>query len=830
MNKELINKIWPHALAIAFFVALSLVYFSPQLQGKKLNQHDVISWKGASQEVNNYKAETGEISLWTNSMFGGMPTYLINIPADKNIIARLVKYAHLGLSRPASHLFMYLLGFYLCMLAFKQKIWLAIAGAVAYAFSSYLFIIIAAGHITKILALGYMPAIIGGVYMSFTDKKLKGAAVIGLFLSFQILTNHIQIVYYTFLTILIFGIFWLYQAIKNNQITNFFKSVGFAALGVILAIGVNITILYLTYDYGKDSLRGKSELTHDIDNQTTGLDKDYATAWSYGIGETFTLLIPNFKGGASGGALSEKSETYKLYANAQGKAAAKRAIKQQPTYWGTQPFTSGPVYIGAIICFLFVLGLILVKGPIKWWIVAATLLSILLAWGHNFMWFTNLFLDYFPGYNKFRTVSMILVIAGFTMPLLAILGISKIFNGETGPKQFKKAIAWSVAITAGLSLIFALFPGMFSYTAPSDERYLAQGYDIIVDALKIDRQTLLRNDAFRSFIFIIIAAALLIASQTKKISRNIFFPALILLILIDMWPVNRRYLNSDNFTSKKQVEQTFDPTNADKFILKDTDPDYRVLNLTTSTFNDGQTSYFHKSIGGYHGAKMRRYQELIDFHISNEIQSVISVLQNPESQNNIYNVLANQKVLNMLNTKYIIYNPESYPLVNISANGHAWFVNNITFVNNADAEIAELKNIDTKTTAVVDNRFANLVTNTKPQPDSTAQIKLDVYKPNYLKYSTKTSTNQVAVFSEIYYNKGWQVTIDGLKADHFRANYVLRAMNIPQGEHTIEFTFAPKAYNVGNTISIISSILLLLLLAGAFLKPLIIKNNEKKIE
>ncbi len=815
----------PHALAVLFFVALSFAYFSPMLQGKVLRQHDVSTYKGMSQEVNQYKKQTGEVSLWTNSMFGGMPTYLINTPNSGNIIAKFAKIVTLGLKKPAAHLFLYLFGFYLALLAFRVKPLAAVAGAVAFAFSSYFFIIITAGHVTKAIAIGYMAPIIAGFHLAFNKKPLQGAAMMAFFLALQILTNHIQIVYYTFIILLIYGIFLIVDTIKSKTWIDFVKSSAFLAAGVILSLGVSFTVLYLTNEWGKFSIRGKSELSKDKEDKTSGLDKSYATGWSYGIDETFTLLVPNFKGGASGGKLSEHSQTYKLYEQAQGKSAAKKAVQQQPTYWGKQPVTSGPVYVGAIVCFLFVLGLILVKGRLKWWLLTATILSILLAWGHNFMWFSDLFLDYFPGYNKFRTVSMILVIAEFTMPLLGILALVKIIEGEVELKEFKKAMIWALGITGGLSLAFGVFAGAFSYQGPNDERYFGKGYEVLLEALQADRQSMLQTDAFRSLFFIIVAAVLVWAAFNKKIDKKFIYPAFILLFIIDMWPVNKRYLNNDNFTSAKNAESEFTPSQADQYLLKDKDPDFRVLNLTVDPFNDASTSYFHKSIGGYHGAKMRRYQELIETYMYNDLRSIVGVLQKQDQGADVYGTLASSPVFNMLNTKYFIINPDGFPLYNPGALGNAWFVSHVKWVDNADDEIASLAKFNPANTAIIDKKFRAECAGVTNDFDSTARITLTEYKPNYLNYSYKTSINQVAVFSEIYYPKGWDAFIDGKPAPYFRANYVLRAMVLPAGEHKLEFKFEPKGYSIGRKISIASSVLLLLFCAGAIVLPLVKKES-----
>lgn len=812
MKKFDYKKLLPHLLAVVFFLILTMLYLAPLLQGKQLKQHDISTWKGGAQEALDYKQKTGETTLWTNSLFGGMPTYLISPNRDKvfSYVDRLIK---VWKSEPMAQVFLYLIGFYIALLAFGVSPWLAIAGAIAYAFSTYFFIIIGAGHATKAFAIGYMPPIIAGIYLSFKDKPLFGALLMSIFLSLQIRANHFQISYYSLMVVLIFGITWLIKSYFDKNFKDLLKPFLYSVAGVLLAVGVNSTSLYLTYEYGNYSMRGQSELTHDSENQTSGLDKDYATGWSYGIDETLTLLIPNFKGGASGGSLTENSETYQLYEQAQGKIQAKKAIKQLPLYWGTQPMTSGPVYAGAIICFLFVLGLFLVKGPVKWWLLAVTVLSILLSWGKNFMILTDLFLDYFPGYNKFRTVSMTLVIAEFAIPLLGILGLAKVFDGEVDKLQFKKSMLWALGITGGLSLFFALFSGVFSFQAASDSNYP----QVLVDALKVDRQMLLRNDAFRSLVFILIAAGLVWLGYAKKIRTQYVYPVLIILLLLDMWPVNKRYLNNDNFATAKAMQQEFTPTKADQFILKDKDPNFRVLNLTVSTFNDATTSYFHKSIGGYHGAKMKRYQELIDFHLFTEMQAIIKNLQQP-NQTDFYGAVSGQPVLNMLNTKYIIISPENFPIYNSGALGSVWFVNSTKLVDNADQEIAALGSFNPKEEAIVDKRFATLIQPQTSEIDTTATIKLNVYKPNYLKYSSKSNTPRVAVFSEIYYPKGWNATIDGKPADYFRANYVLRAMVVPQGVHEIEWRFEPKAYKIGNTVSYASSFILLFLCLGLFIQ------------
>lgn len=803
------KKIIPHIIALVVFIAISLVYFSPVLQNKTLHQHDVSMFKGASKEIQDFRDNTGKETLWTNSMFGGMPAYLISTTYPYNFFKTIHKYMGIGLTPPANMLFLLLLGFYILLLSFKIDPYLGIAGAIAFALSSYFLIVIGAGHNTKVVAIAYMSPLIGGIVMAYRRKMLLGALIFAFFFALQLTVNHLQITYYTFLTILIYGFIELYFAFKQKYIKKFLKVTGVLIIAAILAIGSNITNLYLTYDYGKDSIRGKTELTSEKQNRTSGLDKDYATAWSYGIAETFTLLVPNLEGGASGGELPKSSKTYKLIKNGYGAAYANQAIKQMPTYWGDQPMTSGPVYVGAIIFFLFILGLIIVKGPIKWWLLFATILSITLAWGKNFMPLTDFFLDYFPGYNKFRAVSMILVIAEFTMPLLGVLALKKIISNELEKKELFKALKISLGIVGGLLLIFAIVPSMFfNFSAPSDQQYLAQGAKDFINAIRSDRETLLQKDAFRSLVFVILSVISILAYYYKKINKNTVYIIFALLFIIDLWPIDKRYLNNDDFISKRKEKEAFTPTQADLQIMQDKSPDYRVFNATVSTFNDASTSYFHKSIGGYHGAKLRRYQELIDHQISKQ----------------------NMAVLNMLNTKYfIIPTKKQGPVVQMNPNalGNAWFVKDVKYVNNADEEIDALTNFNPAELAVVDVRFKNELNGFK-QGDNSGTIKLDKYEPNDLIYSSSAGGNRLAVFSEIYYAKGWNAYIDGKLTPHLRVNYVLRALMIPKGEHKIEFKFEPTAYDTGNTLELISSILLLLVILGIlFLEFKSLKKETK---
>ncbi len=799
----------PHIIAVVLFLIISYSYFSPLLEGKRIQQSDITHFKGMSKEVRDYRAETGEEALWTNRLFSGMPAYYVGTKYENNHTTFLEKFFMLG-KAPASFLFLYLIGFYIALLLFRVNPWLSIVGAIAFGFSSYFFIIIAAGHNTKAMAIGYMAPIIASIIHTYRDKRWSGLILTGVFLALQIESKHPQITYYTLITIILFGFFELYNFWKSKQPIRFVKITLLLFIPVLLAVGSNMANLWTTYEYSDHSMRGQSELERNQENQTKGLDKDYATKWSYGIDETLTLLIPNYAGGSSQGELSEDSETYQtLINNNVPKRRAQQLIKRLPLYHGDQPFTSGPVYVGALVLFLFVFSLFILRGPLKWWILTATLLSVILAWGNNFMVVTEFFLDHVPGYNKFRTVSMTLVIAEFAIPLLAILGLKKLFNEEIEKQQFINALKYSLYILGGLCLLLILAPGIFqNFTGPSDARLPAW----LAETLRDDRKSLLRQDALRSLIFILLGAAVLAGFYFKKLKQIYAIGLLGVLILIDMWNVNKRYLNEDNFASKQQVQNPYQKSKADQMILQDPAKYYRVLNLAVNTFNDASTSYFHNSIGGYHGAKMQRYQEMIDYHIQPEMQQIMSHLKNQKNPRGLDSVLNKLEVLNMLNTKYIIYNKKSAPLRNAHALGNAWFVNDYRLVPDAEAEINALDQFDPYKTAIVDQDFSDFVGEKNFQKDTAGHIRLTQYGPKHLKYDYKASQQQLVVFSDIYYPHGWNLLIDGKKTDKlFRANYILRAAVLPPGEHTIEMKFEPRSYTMGNNISNYSSIILLAL-------------------
>jgi hypothetical protein len=810
-NKILSQYIYP----VVIFFCISLAYFIPDvLEGKKLSQHDIVQFKGMSKEIVDHRAKYGEEPLWTNSTFGGMPAYLISTKYKSNVLRLVHRIFLLNHFRPVCFIFLYLMGAYIALLLFGINPWLCFAGAIAYAFSSYLFIIILAGHVSKVLALGYMPPIIAGVYTAFRGRALLGSIIAGIFLGLQIIVNHLQITYYTLLIILVLGIIELYNSIRNKSVSNFLKPFPWLILFVLLAIGVNFSSLYTTYEYGKYSIRGKSELSVNAENKTSGLDKDYATQYSYGIDETLTLLIPNYMGGSSSGALKANSNTYNFIKSNYGASEARKFISAVPLYWGKQIQTAGPVYVGAAIVFLFILGLFIVKGPVKWWLFAVTIVSILLSWGHHFSVLTNFMLDYFPGYNKFRSVSMTLVMAEFAMPLLAILTLKEIIAGDLSRKEFFKALKYSFFGLIALLLVVMLISGSFDMSAPIDEQLRSQGLDGLVDAIHKDRLALLRSDAFRSLVFICLAASLIYFTYLKKIKFNVVVLLFSLLLLADMWPVNKRYLNSKDFVSKKEDKNPFTASTADRIILADKDPDYRVLNLTVSPLQDGSTSWFHKSLGGYHGAKMRRYQELYDHYIQNEIVNLIGTLQKRPLPEAVDSTLATLTALNIMNTRYIIYNTEAPPLVNPNKLGNAWYVQSVRTVNNADEEIAALAGLNPLNEVIVDKSFNEYIEGITLVPDTSARITLTEYRANYLKYVSNAASEQLAVFSEIYYDKGWQAFIDGKPVPHFRADYILRAMKVPAGNHTIEFRFHPKSYFIGEKISLASSLILVLLISG----------------
>lgn len=827
------KKVLPHVIVIAIFFLLTVIYFKPVvLDGKVIKQGDIVNHKGMSKEASDFREQYKTEPLWTNSMFGGMPAYQINMILKGNYIRYVDNMLKLGLPHPVGHVFLLFLGFYILMLVLKIDPWLGLLGSIAFALSSYFLIVLEAGHNSKAHAVAYMAPVLAGIILTYRGRYLLGGAITALFLALDLYANHVQITYYLFLFLAVYIIAQLYQAVKEKTVLSFVKASVTFAVAAILALGSNANNLMTTAEYTKYTTRGKSELTFNKENKTSGLDKDYATQWSYGVGESWTLLIPDYKGGGSGAigntnkdALKNVDPNFKEY------------ISQSDQYWGDQPFTSGPVYAGAIIIFLFVLGLFIVEGSFKWVILITTVFALMLSWGKNFMGLTELFLDYVPGYNKFRAVSMILVVVEFTLPLLAVLALDKLLKSKntfdetvkipfySKPLTIRNVFIISFVLTGGLALLFYIAPGTFTSFYKSGEvnnlreQITKSGNpqsvaDTFLDNLEIARMAIFKSDAIRSFFLILLAAVVLWLYFKSKVEKVYILLTLSFFVLVDLWSVDRRYLNKENFTSKEQMNNPFTPTQADLKILEDKDPDYRVLNMAVSTFNDASTSYYHKSIGGYHGAKLKRYQELIDFHIDGNMQAISNTLRANPNDSSLRATLSQQAVLNMLNTRYVIYNGEAAPIRNRYALGNAWFINKINYVATADSEITALANFNPRTTAVINEKFKTDIGDFNHKYDSTAYIKMLSYKANELTYESNSAVEQLAVFSEIYYKDGWNAYVDGVLTNHVQANYVLRAMKLLAGKHTIVFKFEPSVYAKGEMISRISSGILLLSFAG----------------
>jgi len=813
MNKTVLAKFTPHIAAILLFIGISLVYFTPVLEGKQLMGHDTESWMCDAKETLDFNATHDEPTMWTNSLFGGMPTYQISMIQPYNVMKYLDKVLSV-FPGPIFNLMLYLIGFYILLLTFKVNPWLAIVGAIAFAFASYNFIIIVAGHNTKAITIAYMAPLIGSVFMALRWKPVLGSLLTAIFLSLAIRSNHVQILYYTLIILLFLAVVEFIYSIKNKEILSFFKTAGMLLAAAAVALGMNATSLLTTNEYTKYTMRGESNgLTMDTQNSQHGLNKDYITQWSYGVDETMTLLIPNFKGGASAGTLDSDSETGKKLTSL-GVPNVDSMLKemQLPLYWGTQPGTSGPVYIGAIVCFLFVLGFFLLDKRTKWWLLPMIALTLMLSWGKNFMWLTDIFIDYIPLYNKFRTVSMTLVATGFGMTLMAILALKEVFNEKTDKQKLIRSVAISAGITGGIALIFAAIPSLAgNFIAPGDAQFQGD-YEFLKGTLPLDRADMLQSDAFRSFVFVIMTAGLIWLYAKNLLKKNVAYVFFAVLMLADLAPVAKRYLNDNNFQRKRKLENLIKPGNADNIILQDKSQ-YRVMDATVNVFSDAKPSYFHKNIGGYHAAKMRRYQELINMQLEPELGQLFAAFGRATTPDLINNTLDSLGVLNMLNMKYLIYNKEAAPLLNPHANGNAWFIRNIREAADANEEMKLVGEINTKAEMVVDKSFASQLP-TRLTPDSTARTSLASYQPNRLVYNYSSTTDQVAVFSEIYYKDGWNAYIKGAKTPYVRANYLLRAMPLKAGSYEIEFRFEPKSYSVGNTLALISSLLLIISIIG----------------
>ncbi|MES4921729.1 YfhO family protein [Hoylesella timonensis] len=801
--------------AVVLFALISFAYFVPaSLDGRILFQHDASAGRGMGHEQQTYFERTGERTRWTNSVFGGMPTYQ-TAPSYKSTdaLSKVMDAYHLWLPENVWYVFAYLLGFYILLRAFDFRQELAVLGSIIWAFSSYFFIIIAAGHIWKVMALAYLPPMIAGLVLAYRGKYLWGFILTALFTAFEVKANHVQMTYYYLFVVLFMVIAYLVQAIKNKQLLHFGKATAVCAAAACLGICMNLSNLYHTWEYSKESMRGKSELVKaNTANQTnSGLERDYITQWSYGIGETWTLLIPNAKGGAS-------------VPLSQNETAVKKAdpnfiqiYQQIGQYWGEQPGTSGPVYVGAFVLMLFILALFIVKGPMKWALLAATVLSILLSWGKNFMPLTNFFIDYMPMYAKFRTVASILVIAEFTIPLLAMLGLKKILDTPSILNKQIKYVYISFGLTAGFCLLFALMPSVFFSNFVSAQELEAmksipaeyQGQ--LLANLREMRQAIFADDCWRSFFIIVIGTFLLLLYRANKLKNSAFVGMVIVLCLIDMWQVNKRYLNDSMFVEKSVRDNPIEMTPTDQQILQTKELDYRVLNLATSTFNENETSYFHKSIGGYHPAKLRRYQEMIETYIAPEMEKLMKSIVEAQGDMTKLNGDSISPVLNMLNTKFFIMplqGGQTVPLKNPYAFGNAWFVDKVTYVNNANEELEMVGKLNLRAEAVADKKFRDVLGSSCEQ-DHHAQVTMKTYEPNQLTYEVESANGGVLVFSENYYPE-WTATVDGKEVPVGRVNYILRAIQVKPGKHQVVLSFFPKSVNRTETVAYIAFALLVI--------------------
>lgn len=804
------KKFLPDLIAILAFIVISFIYFFPAItEDRILFQHDTVAGAGAGQEAKEYYERTGERTRWTNALFGGMPTYQMSPSYDSTEPLTFVqKVYHLFLPNYVWLTFIMMLGFYILLRAFGIPAWLAGLGGIIWGFSSYFFILIAAGHIWKFITLAYIPPTIAGIVLAYRKKYLLGGIITALFMAMQILSNHVQMTYY-FLFVILFMVGAFFEdAWRKKELPQFFKATGVLIVAGLIGVSINLSNLYHTYEYSKETMRGKSELKYEgaaAKQTSSGLNRDYITQWSYGIGETFSLLVPNVKGGAS--VPLSRSEKAMEKANPMYSSL----YSQLTQYFGDQPMTSGPVYVGAFVLMLFILGCFIVKGPMKWALLGATIFSILLSWGKNFMGLTDFFIDYIPMYNKFRAVSSILVIAEFTIPLLAILTLKEILTKPELLKEKLKYIYISFGLTGGLALLFAIAPRLFFPTyIPGNEMAALQNalpadqLSPIIANLEEMRVHLFTSDAWRSFFIVTIGTLLLLAYNAKKLKATWTVAAIALLCLGDMWSVNKRYLYDEQFIPKSEQTATFRKTQTDELILQDPSQDYRVLNFAGNTFEENNTSYWHKSVGGYHAAKLRRYQEMIDHHIAKEMQAAYQEVATAGGQMDSVNS-AKFPVLNMLNTKYFIFpagqQGQTVPIENPYTFGNAWFIDKIQYVNNANEEIDAIGQVDLQQTAIVDSKFKEALKGVNEgYKDSLSTIRLTNYEPNQLVYETSSPQDGIVVFSEIYY-PGWTATIDGKPADIARADYILRAMNVPAGKHTIEMRFDPQSLHITEGIA-----------------------------
>lgn len=806
------KKFLPHLLVLIGFVVISLAYFNPVLKGKQIKQSDIMHYIGMAQQQKDFKAQTGQETYWTNSAFGGMPTYQLGAKYPHNYIKKLDLTLRF-LPRPADYLFIYLLGFYVFLIVLKVEYKLAALGALAFGFSTYLIIILGVGHNSKAHAIAYMPLVLSGIVLTFRKKYIFGFLLTTVALALEICANHFQMTYYLMLLVIVLGIAYLIDAYKKQVLPHFFKAVGILVLAVGLSVALNATNVMATQEYVKESTRGKSELTINPDGSprevTSGLSRAYITEYSYGLLETFNLYIPRFLGGGSGEDVGKDSQSYKFYTGiGASPIEALNEVKHTPTYWGNQTIVEAPAYVGAVVLFLFVFALFLVKGRLKWWLVGGSLLSLILSYGDSepFAFITNFFIDYVPLYNKFRAVSSIQVILELCIPVLAIFGLSRLFNQYEKDEDKLKALKFSALIAGGLALLFLVFKGAFDFVGVNDG-YYRQAYgqygEAFVDALREDRKSFFTQDTLRTLILVALSAGTIFMFLKKKLSETLVVVVFAALILFDLVGVDRRYVNNDNFVSAIKVNKPYQANAADLEILKDKGH-FRVLDLSSEGSRaPARAAYFHNSLNGYHAAKLKRFDELYDFHI----------------------VKNNMNVLNMLNTKYIIAEEEGqvFPYTNEDANGNAWFVSSLEKLNSANEEIQKLDSLNTSIKAIT---TSEVLSSKQFSVDSTATISLLEHKPNYLKYRSTNSKDGFAVFSEMYYGKGWQAYLDGNQVPHQRVNYVLRGLELPLGEHTIEFKFEPQVVKTGSTIALASSILFGLLLLGGLYMEFKNKCNE----
>lgn len=802
-QKNKFIKWLPYIVGISLFLVLSVVYFAPQFSGKEIVMPDVVQYQGMSKEIVDHNEKFGEDPQWTGSLFGGMPAQLIVMKYDSMILKWVMKALDF-LGRPASMVFIAMLSFFIMLLMFKVNPWVAIVPAIAYGLSTYSFIIIAVGHITKMMAFAYAPLVVGGVYYTLRRNMWVGAALTALFGSLEIAGYHPQITYY-FLFVLV-GL-WINEGVrayKEHAIPHFAKATGLLAIAAMLAVGSNYAPLHYISEYGKESMRGGSELTMSAEGKQidSGLELEYATHWSYGKVESFNMFIPNLMGGASDGGFSEDGAV----AQSLTKYGARDIATHMPGYWGDQPSTAGPTYLGATVIFLCVLGLFLLKGRTKWWVLIVSAIVLMLAWGNNLMWFTKLFFDYLPGYNKFRTVAMILVVVQWSVPFLAALILHKIYQSDISKKEIVDGVKKATMVTGGVALLFLVLGGsLFSFSSPMDVKMGLP--DDVISAMQSERATLLRMDAFRSLLFVLLTAGVVLLFVYSRIKRWMLITALGVLVCADLIPVNLRFLPQSKFVDAQQAQ--IKPTEVDLKIMADPTPGFRVLNLSVSPFQDATTSYFHRSIGGYHGAKMARYQDIIEYYLGK----------------------GDVNVINMLNTKYFIASNQQTgePVLQINPDryGAAWFVDELKMVDSPNQEIAALAELDLRHQAVVDKQFDSQLAGVEVVADSTATIELEEYRANYLKYKSSSEVATVAIFSEIFYEKGWKAYLDGECVPHFRANYILRGMVVPEGEHTIEFKFRAVGFDRISNITLVFSILIIVGLAGALVGNYVCNKKKK---